>query len=63
MAGKTNRKHRRNKEYCDRYKIENRQSINKLIKAKRHSAEHPNDKQKAAEVPNYARKKPQKNIL
>ena len=58
MPGKTNRKHRRNKAYCERYKIEGREAINKMIKAERHSAAHPNDKQKAAGKIDYTRRKP-----
>ena len=61
MSGKTNRKHRRNKEYCETYKKSGRESINKMIKAERHSAAHPNDKQNAAGKIDYTRRKPLSN--
>lgn len=60
MSGKSNRKHRRNKEYCEHYKKSGQESINKLLKAERHSAEHPNDKPAKGKV-DYTRKKPLSN--
>lgn len=57
MAGKTNRKHGRNDEYCKAYKAAGRREINKQIKLARHRKAHPNDVGNSPAA-NYTRKKP-----
>jgi hypothetical protein len=43
-SGKKNRKHGRNKEFCKRYKAENRRHKNKIKKLKKHIKKFPNEK-------------------
>jgi len=60
MAGKTNRKHRRNQTDCERYEKKGTREFNKELKLARHCAKHPADKQASGPTPkvNYTRKKP-----
>ena len=60
MAGKTNRKHKRNDAFCKKYKLECREAKNKDHKLTRHLLAHPNDKQAETGQPpkSYTRKKP-----
>ena len=57
MAGKTNRKHRRNKEWCELYEKKGTREFNKELKLARHRAKHPEDSGQKGPV-NYKRKKP-----
>ena len=57
MAGKANRKHNRNREFCKEYKAEGRQEYNKEIKLARHKKAHPRDVKQSSAV-NYTRKAP-----
>ena len=41
--GKKNRKHGRNRKFCERYRAENRRERNKRKKQIRHLKKHPND--------------------
>ena len=56
-SGKKNRKHRRNKEWCQKYEQSGRRETNKAINIARHRAEHPADTAQKR-PPNYTRKKP-----
>jgi hypothetical protein len=44
-GGKKNRKWANNKEYCERYRREGRQEINRERRILRHLKKYPNDKQ------------------
>jgi hypothetical protein len=49
-GGKKNRKHGRNKKWCERYRAENRRAKNKAKRLARHLKHHPNDRQAARAV-------------
>lgn len=42
-AGKKNRKHGRNKLFCERYRREGRREKNKAIRLRKHLRRHPRD--------------------
>lgn len=44
MAGRTNRKHGRNKPFCTRYAAEGRREKNKAKRLHKRILKHPNDK-------------------
>lgn len=58
MSGKTNRKHRRNKDFCEKYARAGTREFNKELALARHKKNHPNDQPSAEGRVNYTRKKP-----
>lgn len=42
--GKKNRKHSRNKKWCERYFLRGQREKNKKVRVKKHLQKHPNDK-------------------
>ncbi len=57
MSGKANRKHRRNKEFCEAYKKTGQRELNKALKLERHQKKHPADILYSGTV-KYTRKAP-----